>query len=212
MMNVPVLLFDLDGTLVETTEISISIIQEAIRQYPELPVTDAKTIRSAFGLPKKEFWDLLVPEGDENQRLAIQEEWEKKVITEIHKNNVLMPFAKEVLAELESRGYILSTASNCTSAYLNGVLDSQEIRDYFEQPLCLETVQGHRKEEILIEHFKRLDRENAYMIGDRSTDIEAAHAQGVPAVACHFGYADEKELEAAEHHIHSLRDLLRIFK
>ena len=69
-------------------------------------------------------------------------------------------------------------------------------------------MRGRKKEEILQAHFAALPKKEA---GDRFSDIEAAHANGIPAIACHFGFADEGELDGAEYHIQSLRDLLEMF-
>ena len=57
------LIFDLDGTLVETTRLSIPLIQEEIKGYSHLGMPDQKAIQSVFGLPKKEFWETLIPDG-----------------------------------------------------------------------------------------------------------------------------------------------------
>jgi phosphoglycolate phosphatase len=206
-----VLLFDLDGTLVETTRLSIPIIQTEIKKYTHLKLPDAKTIQSAFGLPYKEFWELLTPNATEHEVRSISHQYEKRLLKTLENENVLLPYAKEVLTELKRRGHTLSTASNCSTAYLNGVLESQQIKDFFYEPLCIERVGGLVKKDILLAHFKHLNKAEAFMIGDRSSDIEAAKEHHIPAVACHFGYADDGELEGADYHIYTLKDLLEIF-
>ena len=205
------LIFDLDGTLVETTQLSIPLIQEEIKRYPHLKMPEPKAIQSVFGLPKKEFWETLIPDGKPEELIHIQSSWEVKLLDMMQEHDVLLPYVKEVLSELKERGHRLTTASNCSTAYLERILETQGIEEYFDDPLCIELVQGKKKEEILQAHFAVLPKEEAYMIGDRSSDIEAAHANGVPAIACHFGFADDGELDGADYHIHSLRDLLEIF-
>jgi phosphoglycolate phosphatase len=206
------LLFDLDGTLVETTRLSIPIIQAEIKKYPHLRVPEPKAIQSAFGLPRKEFWELLAPDAMEQEAISIQRHTEEKLLQTLKNENVLLPFAREVLIELKRRGHILSTASNCSTAYLNEILKSQQLSDLFYNPLCIEGVGGLNKKDILTAHFQYLNKSDAFMIGDRLSDIDAAKEHGIPAIACHFGYADDGELEDADYHIHSLKDLLKIFK
>jgi len=206
-----VLLFDLDGTLVETTRLSIPIIQAEIKNYPHLKVPDPKKIQSAFGLPHKEFWELLTPDANEQEIKAISHRSEKELLESLKTENVLLPYAREVLTELKRRGHILSTASNCSTAYLDEILKSQQIKDLFYEPLCIERVGGRKKKDILLAHFQHLNKSDAFMIGDRSSDIEAAKAHHIPVIACHFGYAEHGELERADYHIYSLKDLLEIF-
>ena len=205
------LIFDLDGTLVETTRLSIPLIQEEIKGYSHLGMPDQKAIQSVFGLPKKEFWETLIPDGNADELLAIQLGWEEKLLDMMHEHDVLLPHVKEVLSALKARGHRLTTASNCSTAYLERILETQGIEEYFDGPLCIELVQGKKKEEILQAHFATLPKEDAYMIGDRSSDIEAARANGIPSIACHFGFANEGELDGADYHIYSLLDLLKIF-
>ena len=207
-----VLLFDLDGTLVETTKLSIPIMQAEIKKYAHLSVPDQKKIQSAFGLPYKEFWELLTPHATEQEVRMISQCWEQKLLEIIQTENVLLPYAKEVLTELKRRGHILSTASNCSTAYLNAILESQHIKDFFYEPLCIEKVGGQKKKDILLAHFQHMEKTDAFMIGDRSSDIEAAREHRIPAVACHFGFASEGELDGADYHIYSLKDLLELFK
>ncbi|WP_455661556.1 HAD family hydrolase [Pradoshia sp.] len=205
------LIFDLDGTLVETTQLSIPLIQAEVKRYPHLKMPEPKAIQSVFGLPKKEFWETLIPDGNDKEILDIQSGWEVKLLEMMNEQDVLLPHVKEVLSALKQMGHRLTTASNCSTAYLERILESQGIMDYFDNPLCIELVQGRKKEEILKAHFTVLPKQGAYMVGDRSSDIEAAHANGIPAIACHFGFAEEGELEEAEYHIHSLLDLLELF-
>ena len=205
------LIFDLDGTLVETTQLSIPLIQEEIKRYPHLKIPGPQAIQSVFGLPKKEFWETLIPDGCEKELQTIQTAWEVRLLEMMDEQDVLLPHVKEVLNELKQRGHKLTTASNCSKAYLERILESQGIKEYFDSPLCIELVQGRKKEEILQAHFAALPKEEAYMVGDRFSDIEAAHANGIPAIACHYGFADEGELDEAEYHIQSLRDLLEVF-
>jgi len=205
------LIFDLDGTLIDTTRLSIPFIQEEIKRYPHLKIPESKAIQSVFGLPKKEFWETLIPDGNDEELLDIQSGWERKLLDMMHEQDVLLPHAKKVLSCLKYRGHKLTTASNCSTAYLERILETQGIKEYFDQPLCIELVQGRKKEEILKAHFTSLPKKEAFMVGDRSSDIEAAHANGIPAIACHFGFADEEELVGAEYHIHSLLDLIEMF-
>jgi phosphoglycolate phosphatase len=154
---------------------------------------------------------MLMPESPEKLRHEAFLVSEARIVERMFEEHLLLPHAKEVLEVLAERGYALSTASNCGQSYLDAVLDSQEIRDYFTRPLCLETVHGKKKADILAEHFRTFDKADCYMVGDRSSDIEAATAHGVPAIGCAFGFGPEHELRGAVTLIRSLTELLPLF-
>lgn len=136
---------------------------------------------------------------------------EAQIGKRMFEQNLLLPHAKDVLETLTDRGYTLSTASNCGQGYLDSVLDSQGIRGYFTHPLCLETVHGLRKADILAQHFRRFDKNDSFMVGDRSTDVEAAEVHSVPTIGCAFGFGPEDELSLAVTVIRSLKELLHLF-
>jgi len=131
------LIFDLDGTLAETTGLSIPLIQEEIKRYPHLEMPGPKEIQSVFGLPKKGFWETLIPDGSEKELQAIQTAWEVRLLEMMDEHDVLLPHVKEVLNELKQRGHKLTTASNCSKSYLERILESQGIKEHFDSPLCI---------------------------------------------------------------------------
>ena len=164
-----------------------------------------------FGLPDTEIWRTLMPDSPESARQEAFRISEQYVAEELQRLDVLLPYAKETLLKLRNRGYNLTVASNCGTKYLDAVLDSQGLRSLFSHPLCLGSVQGMRKEDILTVHFQRWKKRDAVMIGDRSSDFRAAQHHGVDFVGCAFGFADVEELAGAKTVIHELPELLGLF-
>ncbi len=205
------LIFDLDGTLIDTSKIVIPAFVKALQHFPDITIPNKKAMLLTFGLPDKTIWDTLLPDCPEtirSQAGAFASDYIREgLLTE----DVLLPDARRVLEALLARNHRLTIASNCGNTYLNTVLDSQGLRPYFEHPLCLESVAGYSKADILAEHIQRFGRKNCVMIGDRNTDIEAAKFHHLPAIGCHFGFSREHELDEADYLITKLPDLLDIF-
>lgn len=205
------LIFDLDGTLIDTTAIFIPAVRSTLEAFDTSSQPSDDTIRKTYGLTDVEFWDTLLPSATDAERVKASELRNSYVERSVAGTNLLLPHAREVLQELKARGHRLTVASNCGITYLTSVLGSQGIADLFTQPLCIESVQGRVKADILSAHFESFAKEDAYMIGDRASDVEAAHAHAIPAVGCCFGFGNDEELVAADYTIHSLLELLEMF-
>jgi phosphoglycolate phosphatase len=213
MENQKLLIFDLDGTLIHSGALVLPAFHQAIEQLPHHKLPDEATMLSTFGLPDHEIWEVLLPRASAEERLYAHQLCDDYVQAGLQDRDIMFPHAREVLTELKQRGHILTTASNCGNTYLNDVLDSQKIRSLFTHPECLESVDGRVKADILTAHFARFDKTNAVMIGDRSSDLEAARVHGIPTVGCEFGagFAAQGELQGATYVIHSLPELLDLF-
>jgi phosphoglycolate phosphatase len=204
------ILFDLDGTLVDSTAIVLPVFKQTLQTFGR-PAPDDAVLRRTFGMPDEEIWKMLMPDSDAETRKAAFEASERDVVAGMFKTDIMIANAREVLETLWSCGHTLTTASNCGNQYLAAVLDSQDIRRFFTAPLCLEAVHGTAKADILTTHFRQFDRCDTVMVGDRFSDVEAAHHHNVPVVGCLVGFGNQSELAEADFIISDLRELVPLF-
>lgn len=204
------LIFDLDGTLINTTAAVFPAFRRTLRIFG-VPAPSEEAMAKTFGLPDVEIWRTLMPSSSEVERREAFTISEQYIVEELQHLDVLLPHARETLDQLMERSYSLTVASNCGTKYLDAVLDSQGLRSVFSHPLCLGSVQGLHKEDILTAHFQRIPKHDAVMIGDRSSDWNAAKAHEIRFIGCAFGFADAAELSGAPTVIHSLPELLELF-
>jgi phosphoglycolate phosphatase len=205
------IIFDLDGTLINSAAIVLPAFRKTLENFPTAPAHTDETLRKTFGIPDKQIWEMLLPNATESERMEAYDLTERYIGDAMSHTSVLIPHAIEVLTELKAAGHTLTVASNCGVKYLNEVLDTQGLRKFFTEPLCLESVNGRVKADILAKHFERFSKEDAVMVGDRSSDVEAANAHGIPTVGCQFGFGDESEIAGAAVIIRDLRELLPLF-
>lgn len=205
------LIFDLDGTLIDTTAILLPAFAAAIRCFPMYEQPSEETCLKTFGMSDDDVWRTLLPEATSEQRQEALNLTETYVARGLNDYDALIDGAFDTIQSLHARGYTLTIASNCGEAYLNNVLDSQGLRPFFTRPLCLASVHGVKKADILTEHFRHFRHDSAWMIGDRKSDVEAAKAHGIPCVGCSYGFSSSDELQDADPIIHHPRELLTLF-
>lgn len=200
-------IFDVDGTLVDTRATIYPAFREVIRHFPEQPQPTDEVIGKTLGNPDTVIWKMLMPYASEEQRQTAFRMYETIVRRRFDLSQCLIPGTREMLEDLQGLGYTLTTASNCGEDYLNQVLDTLNLRRYFTDPLCLESVAGTKKADILEAHFRKFPKASSVMVGDRQTDIDAATAFDVPTIICAFGFGKDEELSGAAGVIHHPREL-----
>lgn len=203
-------LFDLDGTLVDSTDCMTQAIHLSVEDMPNVEEPSRELVRSAYGLAGGDFWARVVPNATPQEVNMIRTRRNTFLDQLVKGNDLLFPKVRETLAALKEQGHTISTASNCGTHYLDMILDTQDIRQYFSSPICLGSINGQRKAEILAAHFERFPKKDAYMVGDRSSDIEAANEHQIPAVVCTYGFGNEEEWAKADYKISSIEEVLPI--
>lgn len=205
-------IFDLDGTMVDSTDYLTEALHLAVEDMPHVEEPSPEVIQSAFGLTGGDFWAKVVPEASPQDVTLIRSRRRTFLDQLVKGNDLLFPGVRETLAALKEQGHTISTASNCGTHYLDMILDTQDIRHFFSHPICLGTINGEKKADILTAHFERFPKEDVYMVGDRSSDIEAAREHDVTAVACTYGFGNEDEWKQADFQINSIEEILSLVK
>lgn len=101
------------------------------------------------------------------------------------------PHTEETLRELKEKGYSLAVCSNAENKEIDLVLRALHIKDYFSyiQGITEEGTKSHS----LCRLLEKTEPEWAVMVGDRFYDKEAARDNGIPFIACLYGYGKKGE-------------------
>jgi phosphoglycolate phosphatase len=202
--------FDLDGTLVDTSEVVLEAFRIVFRQLQEdgvvKQIPSDETFLGTFGTIDDQIWKNLLPDISEDVRTKAMSIHDDLVNAGLRRGNLLIPGAIDVLKDLHDK-YVLATASNCGTDYLDGILQHQKIESYFSHCMCAGTIQAKEKAEVLEEIMNRLGHRDLLMVGDRKSDIDAARKAGIPVVGVRYKFAKEGELDRADVVIHSISEL-----
>lgn len=190
------IVFDLDGTLIDSYEAIGDSLNHALAAAGLPPVT-VDQVRGWVGLGLETLIARAMgPERVAKGVLDFRERYDKVCMEKTR----LLHQVKETLAELERRGYRMSVATNKPSYFASRILEGLGVLRYLTCVLGPDLVE-HRKPhpEMVLECMKRMgvSREETVYVGDMEVDIETARAAGVPVIVLPTGSRDADLLRAA---------------
>lgn len=209
-MNVTHFIFDLDGTMWNTTEVSAAAYNHALREdgRSQLCVT-ADTIKQEFGKTLAAIADDLFPELDRASRDELMEKCCDSNILFLTNTEVpmLYPDVAETLAQLSKRSK-LYIVSNCQCGYIEMFLEKYGLSSYFTDIECYGSNQKSKAENIRLLMERNQIQEAAY-VGDTAGDYNSATQAGIPFIFASYGYGTVPE-SACACTISSFSDLLQV--
>lgn len=207
-------IFDLDGTLVATERFWVAAASAgAERAFKELGIRRKTPSPSEWmgmvGLPLERAFDGVFGDLDEARRRHVQARCVEAEEAALRAGGAaLLPGALEVLTELRARGIKLGIASNCGRGYLDTMLRELKLGELVDEARCLDSRGVRDKGDMLRDLLATFGTRSAVMVGDRASDAQAAHANGLPHVHLVSGFAPEGERVEAEATIGGLGELV----
>jgi phosphoglycolate phosphatase len=181
------IVFDWDGTLLDSAGGIVECIQQAARDL-RLPVPARETASHVIGLGLHESLRTAVPTLPEDQYREFAEAYRRHFLAR-QGSMALFPGVRELLQDLHAAGYRLAVATGKSRRGLEHALDSTALRRYFAASRCADETNPKPHPAMLLElmaHFAAAPGQ-ALMIGDTSHDLEMARSAGVDAVAVTYG-------------------------
>ena len=205
-------LFDLDGTITDSSEGIINSIQYALNKMGK-EEHDRDRLRSYVGPSlKSTFLTNYFPEGKEYEKAITlyRKYYSEKGIFE----NRLYDGIKKVLSEIHSKGGKIALATAKPTYFAKIILRHFGIMDKFDTVVGSH-LDGTRtsKNEIIFEVLDQFGFPNSnqiFMIGDRANDISGGKFHNLKTLGAEYGYAPFGELEEAnpDHLITSTEEIL----
>ena len=206
-----VIIFDWDGTLVDSTARIIDSMQIAAASV-EMPTLTDYAIQQIIGLGLPEALKKLWPQITATELELMRTHYSANFSFHSDVSADFFPSAHDFFAELRSLGYILAVATGKTRKGLDEMLDGMAVRDIFKITRCADETTSkpdpHMLSEILDE--LNLSSSQALMVGDTSFDLDMAKAINMDSVGMTHGAHESYVLLAsgAKSLCGSLNDLL----
>ena len=188
-----VILFDLDGTLIDSTEAILESFSVAFKTF-DTPVPHEDLIKAEIGHTLNDMFSTLgVEEAHVEAHVHAYKMHYRKISCA---KTVLLPEAKEAV-ELASQHATLGVVTTKTAKYSIELLEHMGLMSYFDVLVGREDVENPKPHpEPILKALSKLqsDKNRYWMIGDTPMDILAAKAAKINSVAVTCGYADEASL------------------
>lgn len=209
------LMFDFDGTLVDTGPDIVAAVNGFL-QTKGVPALPEKTVLQFVGRGLAELVHSISPQTATDPELMKQVEQE---FLEVYDHHVLNNprLLRDAEKFLRSCPYKIAIVSNKRIRFIPKILEHLGLMDLPWVTVIggdsLENKKPHPQPLLQAIKLAGVTPQEAVMVGDGFPDVEAAKACGVTSVAVDFGYAPVEELLArgAKYQISYFADLLRIF-
>ena len=215
------ILFDLDGTLVDTAPDLMRAHNHVMKKfgYPTKSTEEIRSLvgqgagamlgRSIWGQAKKEFGKV----QDENIKKKMIKDFTDFYGKNIVNESTLINGVKEFLIWSKKNNISMAVCTNKTDYLAVDLLKKIGIYDFFEY------VAGHNTFDYCKPDPRHLtsvieilqgDIKKSLMIGDSETDANAAKDAGLPVILMEDGYTEKKTSEI--YHNHLIKDFIGIEK
>jgi phosphoglycolate phosphatase len=196
-MTQPIIVFDLDGTLVDTAPDLLAALSHCLADTG-LPPIDPKLFHAYLGMGGRAMIERAFRQG--NKALAADQH-EKLITTFLqhYTDNIPgtsqpFPGVLDAMKRFADAGWKLAICTNKFEKLSHALVGGLGIDAHFASNCGADTFAWRKPDpRHLLSTIEQAggDRDLAIMVGDSKTDIDTAKAAGVPVVAVDFGYTDQ---------------------
>lgn len=202
-----VLIFDMDGTLWDTTEGTYKASQDICNKYPEIGSINKKTVELGMGLSDIENARLYMPNLDEEKALKYLEEIITLSRYYISKNDVKIYDGVEKTIKNLYQKYDLAIVTNNHNEYAELFLNKSNLNKYFKYYIGAASYEINKKDAIK-RIMNNYSNEKACYIGDIKKDMEAAQDANVEFIHAKYGFGKDLNTKYEIDDIKELESLL----
>ena len=198
MKKYELIVFDWDGTLMDSTGHIINCMQQAIKQLAMPPLAD-NAISHIIGLGLKEAAQALYPNVSDKTINQLAMTYKQIWLNSPH-DPPLFENAYELIRQLNEQDLFLGVATGKSRNGLNKVLQSTVLSDFFHATRCADECFSKPHPQMLEEliDFCGVDPKATLMIGDTQYDLQMAHNAGADSLAISHGAHDAELLARCE--------------
>ena len=193
MKNIKLIIFDLDGTLVDAYPAIISSFNYAMEKTG-YPPQSGLSVRKAVGWGDENLLKPFVGKRDLKKAVKAYRLHHRKSLLA---KSRLFPGTRQLLKYLCDRGYKLAVASNRPTRFSWLLIRHLKLRPYFSYVLCADRVKYGKPHPGLLKKIIRrfrLARSRVIYVGDMTIDAQAGRRAGVKTIIVTTGSSSRQEI------------------
>jgi phosphoglycolate phosphatase len=196
MNDYRLLVFDWDGTLMDSIGPIVACTQATLRELDLRPLPE-ETIRGTIGLGLRETIDILSPGCDDEMYGRILECYRKHWVSAYRDVPLLFEGVVPMLQDLAGEGYLLAVATGKSRRGLDYALRQTGLDGIFHSTRTADEAFSKPHPQMLLDVLDELGirPEEAVMIGDTTYDLEMARNARTHSIGVCTGSHGREELE-----------------
>ncbi len=197
------IIFDMDGTLFQTNLILEPALKATFDQLRKngqwTGITPIEKYREIMGVPLPIVWKTLCPDHSIQMREQSNHLFQLALIEQIKLGNgALYEGVESTLMKLANKSP-LYIASNGQTAYLQAIAETYELTKWIKGIYSIDLIASGNKSELVSTVLKENHIHSGFVVGDRSSDIQAAVDNHLISIGVRFDFSQETELEKANY-------------
>jgi phosphoglycolate phosphatase len=194
MPGYELIVFDWDGTLMDSTALIAASLQSACRDVGA-PVPSDRDARFVIGLNLADTLAHVAPGLDPARQERLIERYRHHFLAS--DESPLFEGIPELLRELRGQGRRLAVATGKARRGLDRALAATGLGEFFEATRCADEgfAKPHPDMLLMLMDITGVEPRRALMVGDTTHDLELAANAGVDAVSVSYGAHDVKLLD-----------------
>ena len=198
MSQYQLIVFDWDGTLMDSTGHIVQCMRQAISQLGFSPLTD-RAISHIIGLGLNEAAQALYPNISTQDVKQLANTY-REIWLSSPPNSPLFDNASNLIHTLSKQNLFLGIATGKSRSGLNKVLARTHLESLFHATRCADECHSKPHPQMIEElmDYCGVTPKETLMIGDTEYDLQMAHNAGADALAISHGAHDIKTLHACQ--------------
>ena len=195
MTQLKVVLFDLDGTLLDTAPDMVNALNR-LREQEQLPPLPYEQVRSGVSHGAARVVRIGFPGVEGEHYATLQRRFLELYRGALAVQTRLFPGMAQVLDAIDGMGRRSGIVTNKAAWLTEPLLEQLQLRTRFACVVSGDTLAVRKPDPQPLLHAAQLAgarAEECVYVGDAERDVQAAHAAGMPALVANYGYlrADE---------------------
>lgn len=190
-MNYRAILFDLDGTLLDSVPTIIKVTRETLESMG-IRIDDV-TLRHAIGIPLKAQARRFAP-GQEQRFL---DDYRAAYLPHVNEDSRLFPGTLEMLADLRARGCLTAVVTSKNMRGTSRAIELTGMTGMFDCVVTADDVERHKPDPEPVRKAMAelgVSAEECVYVGDSAFDVDMAQRAGVMMIAVSWGARTREEL------------------
>lgn len=191
------LIFDWDGTLVDSRDHIVAAMQRAMVDH-QLPILPADACARLIGLGLVEIFEQLYPGRSRAQCSAYIESYSQHFVAMSGAGfSPLFPDIEVILTQLNLRGHVLAIATGKSRRGLDRAFEATNIKGQFVSSRTADETASKPSPLMIDELISETGfaKAEVIMIGDTSYDLDMAGRAGIKSVGVSYGVHSVADLE-----------------